>query len=580
MTDVVHCTEKTGTGTLRVIEKQWASKGLSRYDVIGGVGDGGGENEGVGGIHSLLEVVAPSYVRRRCFGHLPWRVADAALDAMGSLYKSTKSLCAYLRDGVTWTRLRAISTQPVALGGLALLRDGSRAFHAIFRKSPPSVLDERPETALHFIEWLLPRQDTLRKLVAHDLEQRSLTMMQATVARATLTSRTDCVLRHIARVIISKCLYLFYYAKSKEHIAAHDDFTDLIERASDIITSLRLDDATLALLGYTRQELIDNGVSNETMCHWVELVISEIPGIQQTEIDEVLPSCIEFHRTVCLRAATHLSLTAHNIDRTSWISARLLSKDPRKAQIGANDLRRQLVALTPTSMSNYERSLREDDILMDELGLFADSPHPCCLWRGGGRFKHLFTFLAARFLGAPDSVLHCEGVHARWKWLEHLRRSIKFKSLNAVLKLKDYLHSFGELPSQVVLQPHADAARDAYRMQYMALRDSGVEFGRVDRIYNDRFNLRPMDVELMRDTVQRPTDKYTAVTAWGMYVRFLFIPHMLYEFTLLDPNKYLYVAENKSFANREAIGDEDAIGRPLSVVWFQRRPGCLFYLLV
>ena len=83
MCDLANCVGKTGTDVLGVLVQQWARFGLYKSDCVAGVGDGGGENEGVGGIHTLLEREMPDYVRRRCFGHLPWRVADQGLDAMG-----------------------------------------------------------------------------------------------------------------------------------------------------------------------------------------------------------------------------------------------------------------------------------------------------------------------------------------------------------------------------------------------------------------------------------------------------------------------------------------------------------------
>ena len=38
--DVVNCIGKTGTDVMSVLEKQWARLGLSKYDCVGGTGDG------------------------------------------------------------------------------------------------------------------------------------------------------------------------------------------------------------------------------------------------------------------------------------------------------------------------------------------------------------------------------------------------------------------------------------------------------------------------------------------------------------------------------------------------------------
>eukprot|EP00959_Pyramimonas_sp_CCMP1952_P195990 4097993-Pyramimonas_sp.AAC.1 len=71
--------KKDGQSVLNVLEKQWETVGMNRYDFFSGSGDGGGENEGAGGIHATMEDVSHSYVRRRCLGHWGWRNAGAAM---------------------------------------------------------------------------------------------------------------------------------------------------------------------------------------------------------------------------------------------------------------------------------------------------------------------------------------------------------------------------------------------------------------------------------------------------------------------------------------------------------------------
>ena len=83
LADIVNCTGKTGDATFKVIEQQCATKGALMVECVCGVGDGGGENEGVHGVHAICEALNSSYVRRRCFGHLPWRVADAGIESPG-----------------------------------------------------------------------------------------------------------------------------------------------------------------------------------------------------------------------------------------------------------------------------------------------------------------------------------------------------------------------------------------------------------------------------------------------------------------------------------------------------------------
>ncbi|CAK0811554.1 unnamed protein product, partial [Prorocentrum cordatum] len=77
--DIMHCPKKDGQSVLNVLEKQWETVGMNRYDFFSGSGDGGGENEGAGGIHATMEDVSHSYVRRRCLGHWGWRNAGAAM---------------------------------------------------------------------------------------------------------------------------------------------------------------------------------------------------------------------------------------------------------------------------------------------------------------------------------------------------------------------------------------------------------------------------------------------------------------------------------------------------------------------
>jgi hypothetical protein len=75
--DICHCLGKSGPSVMHVVDKQLQRVGLSRYDVMSMVGDGGGENEGTPqGMHNILEEDVPGYVRRRCLGHMAWRVAD------------------------------------------------------------------------------------------------------------------------------------------------------------------------------------------------------------------------------------------------------------------------------------------------------------------------------------------------------------------------------------------------------------------------------------------------------------------------------------------------------------------------
>ena len=123
--------------------------GLSTHDVVSGVGDGGGENEGVSGIHHSFEQENASYVRRRCLPHIAWRTADQAINEALSLTDlKYRGFMTYLREGITWTRLRDIAVRSPADGGLALFADGGPECQRIFGERPDTTLEGRPETDL------------------------------------------------------------------------------------------------------------------------------------------------------------------------------------------------------------------------------------------------------------------------------------------------------------------------------------------------------------------------------------------------------------------------------------------------
>ena len=572
--DIMHVDGKTGVITLKVIEQQLATKGCFRPDMCSGVGDGGGENEGYAGVHSLLKADNPSYVNKRCMGHMPWTVAKAGMHAAGTLYDSTNALCVYLRDGVTWQRLKAIATTDRTLGGLQLFTEGSRRYNALLGTQPPNIIEDRPETAASFCRWLLPRQRQLLPLVTHDLAARNLELKQAAVGLATLTSLQDCANRYILHVMIEKSLYLYYYIKEKRYIAEHDDFQELMARASGILTSLKLDDKTMAILGVTPADVASVGLGANVTMNWVEFAINLniLPHHPHQTVDALIPGCIHLHEKMSIRMATHLSLTVRNIESTTWLAAKLLSRDPEKAKSGGRALRDHLARLRPGGMTPFERHVANDPTLMQELADFVDYPSPILLWHCNGKFANLFRFLAVRHLCVPDSVLDEEGIHAKWKWLELMKRSMKFKFLNASLKLQDYLHRFGGLPSGTDLNEHVKVVRETLALQYRAaLADPDIapEELRCMQL-RERFGMRGVDVDILKQRVHRPAVPQTPAGVWSMYVRFLFEAHSFYRFTSLSNTRYLFIAENKSLPGREEVQPDEGVGRVLSIVWFRR----------
>lgn len=215
--DVVHCSSKLGPHVLHVICQQLERIGIFKDDLVNGVGDGGGENEGTQGVHRLLEINTPSYCRRRCLPHFAWRTFAAGTAEMEPHFAKMSALNSYLRRGVTWSRLKAIAIKSEVEGGSGLgWTEHAPEFVRFFSSSPPKMMDERPEATVEFMEWLLPRQFTLRQLVDADLRSRFLDGTEARDGQATLQSRRECIYRHVDYIMMKKAMFLFYWTKGKD----------------------------------------------------------------------------------------------------------------------------------------------------------------------------------------------------------------------------------------------------------------------------------------------------------------------------------------------------------------------------
>jgi hypothetical protein len=149
---------KDGKTVNKIISKQLARFAATECDIISGTGDGGGENEGKHGIHAHYEAESGLYVRRRGLEHIAWTVCKSGLEEAGALTQDLCIVAAYLHEGITWRRLQSIATSTAGQGGLGLMIVNSDRFVEVFNKSPPSLIDGRPETTLEFIRWLQPRQ--------------------------------------------------------------------------------------------------------------------------------------------------------------------------------------------------------------------------------------------------------------------------------------------------------------------------------------------------------------------------------------------------------------------------------------
>jgi hypothetical protein len=496
--DVCHCPGKDGSTVMGVITKQLSRVGLSILDIASGCGDGGGENEGVQGVHRTLELAQPSYIRRRCLGHISWRVADAGIDFMGTLSKDVLALNTYLHEGITWRRLQSIATQPLAAGGLALMRESSETFKSMFGVAPGSILDGRPETESHFLLWLIPRESTLVKCIERDLDDRSLADTAKTGLR-TLQDPLGKVRRAISAELLERALYLFRWGKLHKRIATETTFNDLLQRCMGIITSMFIDDQFMMRFGLERADLVAANLLGRT---WVDVLIHIMVEDEQLRHD-CGPEIYQFQQGMTTRISTHLQLTMENVARFSWLLGALLQSNPTGAQAAARSC--LLYLLTNKTTNPLAGYIAANETLMQQLTLFADAPVATCLWQAGGRYKDLFIFIGIRFISCPDHVLDCEGIHSRWQWLEKGKRNVKLKMLNSILRLSSYVNHHGDLPALDSLIPYIQHIRQQLRERYDQVMNQGdVAAGlRIEWVYKDRFNLGLADLNLLRDPAPR-----------------------------------------------------------------------------
>ena len=321
MCDIVNCPNKKGSTVLHACEKQWARYGLYKDDCVGGTGDGGGENEGAEGLHSLLEDNRPDYVRRRCMGHFPRRVADQGLAASGDVYEAIKAISSYLHEGITWNRLKAISVKPELEGGIGVFNDGSEEFFAFFLPAPPKSMDERPDTTVAILGWLDRRPQILTRLVRHDIATRELQGKANKIARASLTNTTHQVMRRVLYIMLKKAMYVYYYIEKHVHVALNIPFDTLMANAKDIMTGTACDKYILEMINCSLDEVTD-AVGDISGKHWVEVAVRMSPGLTAGEKDSLVEPAAEFHDKLATRMQAHLSLNAKSIMRSTWTAAR------------------------------------------------------------------------------------------------------------------------------------------------------------------------------------------------------------------------------------------------------------------
>ena len=568
--DILNAPSKLGPDTLKYIQKQFLTKGAVLEEGKAGTGDGGGEMEGISGVHALMVQLMPDYVRHRCGDHISWRVLMAGLDAMAPNIKDLEALNVYLTDGITWTRLAAIATLPIDQGGLAIMVYGATSYYKFFKDPPPPLIEGRPVCYLMFVEWVLARQTVLKDLVEVDLQQRNLEGAHIPKALRALQSKRQRILRHVERIFIKKALYLHHWTEKHDHIAAHTLFDALVAKCVDILTTTAIDDTMLEFFGKDEAFFAAIGIDVSTV-PWYDVAIT----LSEEDVDAhdaIFEEVRQYHMVVATRMSSHLKQTMDHISRSTWLSAQMLSRDASVAQLGAITFAEHLQRARSDALSAYDKHWIDDPVKMQLLNDFTRESPPALLWRARGKYASIFRFLAVRFLTCPDSVVSCERIHAMWQWIMLSKRSMSFKLLNALLKIAFYLQHNNRFPTHAELQPYLQLVTDATRIQVRDLRDRGdVAAGMVSSYYYlQRFNLRPIDVELLKArTGGSPNLPKTFSIAWHFYNRNLFEANSVYRFTKLDANKYLFVSANKSLPGRVFPAPGEAIGRALQISWFE-----------
>jgi hypothetical protein len=232
---------------------------------------------------------------------------------------------------------------------------------------------------------------------------------------------------------------LLYWVNGKQFVSGHCSFSSLVDRAIATIMDLKVDEEFCKRFGKSMAELDALGLADKT---WVECVLWKVAETNQQRTD-VLPEALEYHRRISSRMGTHLQLTCNNVARFAWLLGGMISPDADQARASARLAQHHLLRTKTADATKLESLLLGDQTLMSQLSVFADLDPPMLLWRNRSKFAELYKFIVVRFHSNPDHVLHCESVHAQWKWVEEVKRGIKFKLLNSILKLQSRLHNFG-----------------------------------------------------------------------------------------------------------------------------------------
>ena len=575
--DICHCPSKDGAGVMKVLDKQLDRVGLSRYDVVAMTGDGGAENEGLAqGMHATLEADVPGYVRKRCLGHLAWRVADAVIAEIPS-YTEVKKVCEYVGNGVTWTRMQALAVTPVLENGLGLFGERSLEFKRIFGAAPRAIIENRPESDLNFLRFLNGRERTLHMLASRDVSDRSLAAATQDAVEV-MASHEGRAQRRVCAEVLHRSLYLHFWVNAHNHICGVKTLDELMDQAKSIIQGVSLDADTMKRLGCSDGMIALKGWERPST--WVELA-ALLEYEDEALARAALPSVYALHANLVARGTSHLALVVDNVKRTSWMAGALLHEDPVRAQTAATGLLLHLDSIAPCKRTPFERHLADSEELMPDIASFANREVAVCLWQGGGAYRRVFKFLAMRFLLAPDQVIDCERVHARWNWMCDGAKGVRLPHMNATLRLTQHLETNGsEFPSHERLHKHLEQEANGVRVaraEVHANEEIAPGF-REQCVHLERFNLRAVDIPLLGgdpDLLDAPAPLRSDFDETSsVYLRNTFVPRFFYLAPALGGGcTWFFVLENKVLAGREARHATDAQTRPLVICFFEKAPG-------
>ena len=358
-----------------------------------------------------------------------------------------------------------------------------------------------------------------------------------------------------------------------------------MDKAKSIIQDVSLDAETMERLGCSDGMLAAKGWERPST--WVELAVL-LEYEDEALARGALPSVYALHATLVARGTSHLALVVDNVKRTSWMAGALLHEDPVRAQASATRLLQHLDSIAPGKRTPFESHIADSEELMSEIASFANLEVAVCLWQGGGAYRRVFKFLAMRFLLAPDQVLDCERVHARWNWLCDGMKGVRLPHMNAKLRLTQYLESNGnEFPHMDALHRHLTQEADGLRAaRAEAHANEEIAPGlREQSVHLERFNLRAVDIPLLGGDpglvdVPAPMRSDFDETS-SVYLRNTFVPRFFYTAPALGGGcTWFFVLENKVLAGREARHATDAQTRPLVVCFFEKAPGAEDELVV